>query len=215
MKNSLSKSPFRVPLNPPSFPGNHTPFRLRANGRVKSLIEFSACRVGMDLFLKTVGEDTFVRDKEMMKALIPAAQSLQISVKFGIKLLAQTAALYWSVEHMFCNFDVGMSFFPKNPNFSWLVTRIFLPLLPVSYPLLFPPCPLFSRDKGPDYRLISAAMGPFSRTRGSRQFTRRRKSNLPSHSRYGQRRPVHQRRITKYAITKSGISTRCTPHLGR
>jgi hypothetical protein len=83
----------------------------------------------MDLFLKTVGEDTFVRDKEMMKALIPAAQSLQISVKFGIKLLAQTAALYWSVEHMFCNFDVGMSFFPKIPT-SWLVTASSYPCSP-------------------------------------------------------------------------------------
>lgn len=56
----------------------------------------------------TLEEETFVRGKEMMKALIPAVQSLQISVKFGIKLLAQTAALYWSVEHMFCNFDVGI-----------------------------------------------------------------------------------------------------------
>jgi hypothetical protein len=62
----------------------------------------------MDEVLKTLEEETFVRGKDMMKALIPAAQSLQISVKFGIKLLAQTAALYWSVEHMFCNFDVGI-----------------------------------------------------------------------------------------------------------
>src|SRR2546423_9253482 len=89
----------------------------RANGRIKSLIEFSACPVGIDLVLKTLEEDTFTRGKEMMKALIAAAQSLQISVKFGFKLLAQTAALYWSVEHMFCNFDVGM--FPAG--FSFLV----------------------------------------------------------------------------------------------
>ena len=79
-----------------------------ADDRIKCLIGFNECRIGTDAVLTTLKEDTFVRGKEMMKALIPAAQSLQISVKFGIKLLAQTAALYWSVEHMFCNFDVGI-----------------------------------------------------------------------------------------------------------
>jgi hypothetical protein len=27
----------------------------------------------------------------------------------GMKLVAQTAALFWSVDHVFCNFEVGIS----------------------------------------------------------------------------------------------------------
>ena len=43
----------------------------------------------------------------MIRALVPACISFQIPVKLGVKLVAQTAALFWSVEHVFCNFEVG------------------------------------------------------------------------------------------------------------
>jgi hypothetical protein len=43
----------------------------------------------------------------MSRALVPALHSLQISEKLGLNLLARTAALSWSVEHMICNFDLG------------------------------------------------------------------------------------------------------------
>jgi hypothetical protein len=61
----------------------------------------------IDEILRTLDEDTFPRGPELIRALIPACQSVQISVKLGTKLLARTAALCWSVEHMFCNFDIG------------------------------------------------------------------------------------------------------------
>ena len=53
-------------------------------------------------------DPTFERNPDMIRALVPACVSLQIPVKMGVKLVAQTAALFWSVEHVFCNFEVGM-----------------------------------------------------------------------------------------------------------
>jgi hypothetical protein len=44
----------------------------------------------------------------MIRALVPACISLQIPVKLGVKLVAATAALFWSVEHVFCNFEMGI-----------------------------------------------------------------------------------------------------------
>jgi hypothetical protein len=50
------------------------------------------------------------RTPSMIRALVPACVSFQIPVKLGVKLVAQTAALFWSVDHVFCNFEVGMPF---------------------------------------------------------------------------------------------------------
>jgi hypothetical protein len=58
--------------------------------------------------LRTLNDSTFIRKPEMIRALVPACVSLQIPVKMGMKLVAQTAALFWSVDHVFCNFEVGM-----------------------------------------------------------------------------------------------------------
>src|ERR1700721_778319 len=44
---------------------------------------------------------------EMIRALVPAVISFQIPVKLGVKLVAQTAALFWSIDHVFCNFEAG------------------------------------------------------------------------------------------------------------
>ena len=58
--------------------------------------------------LQTLNDPTFQRKPEMIRALVPACVSLQIPVKMGMKLVAQTAALFWSVDHVFCNFEVGI-----------------------------------------------------------------------------------------------------------
>jgi hypothetical protein len=54
-----------------------------------------------------LNDESFQRVPEMIRVLVPACVSLQISVKMGRKSVTQTAALYWSVEHVFCNFEVG------------------------------------------------------------------------------------------------------------
>ena len=80
-----------------------------SNGRIKSLMGFNGERASSDEIMRTLDEDLSSRGPEFLHTLSLARESLQISVKLGIKLLAQTAALFWSVEHMFCNFDVGIS----------------------------------------------------------------------------------------------------------
>jgi hypothetical protein len=58
--------------------------------------------------MRTLNDASFHRRPEMIRALVPACVSLQIPVKMGMKLVAQTAALFWSVDHVFCNFEVGI-----------------------------------------------------------------------------------------------------------
>jgi hypothetical protein len=78
--------------------------------RVKATVQFFDERVASEEMIKTLNDKSFHRTPEMIRALVPACVSLQIPVKMGMKLVAQTAALFWSVEHVFCNFEVGMSF---------------------------------------------------------------------------------------------------------
>jgi len=80
----------------------------RDYSRIKALMGFYDDKASIDEILRTLDEDTFPRGPELIRALIPACQSIQISVKLGMKLLARTAALRWSVEHMLCNFDIGI-----------------------------------------------------------------------------------------------------------
>jgi hypothetical protein len=75
--------------------------------RVKATVQFSDEKVSSEEMLRTLNDPTFVRKPEMIRALVPACVSLQIPVKMGMKLVAQTAALFWSVDHVFCNFEVG------------------------------------------------------------------------------------------------------------
>jgi len=44
----------------------------------------------------------------MNRALLSSCVTVQIGVTLGLKYLAQTAALSWSVDHMFSNFEVGI-----------------------------------------------------------------------------------------------------------
>lgn len=76
---------------------------------MKATIQFSDEKLSSEEMLRTLNDATFVRKPEMIRALVPACVSLQIPVKMGMKLVAQTAALFWSVEHVFCNFEVGIS----------------------------------------------------------------------------------------------------------
>jgi hypothetical protein len=57
--------------------------------------------------LDTLNADIISRRSEMIRAIVPACISFQIPVKLGVKLVAQTAALFWSLDHVFCNFEAG------------------------------------------------------------------------------------------------------------
>jgi predicted Rossmann-fold nucleotide-binding protein len=75
--------------------------------RIKECIVFEGGRGTVDEIVKAMDMDSLPRGQELLRALIPACEFLQISIKLGAQLLAQTAALFWSVEHMFYNIDVG------------------------------------------------------------------------------------------------------------
>jgi len=89
--------------------------------RVKATVQFFDERIGTEEMMKMLNDKSFHRVPEMIRALVPACVSLQIPVKMGMKLVAQTAALFWSVEHVFCNFEVGISC-----RLSWLIVALFL-----------------------------------------------------------------------------------------
>jgi hypothetical protein len=55
------------------------------------------------------------RSQNMLRAINPATMQLQIPIKMGIKLVARTAALIWSVEHVLCATETGT--FPSLPLF--------------------------------------------------------------------------------------------------
>jgi hypothetical protein len=74
-------------------------------------VQFCDERVSSDEMMKLLNDTSFRRTPEMIRALVPACVSLQIPVKMGMKLVAQTAALFWSVDHVFCNFEVGRFLF--------------------------------------------------------------------------------------------------------
>jgi len=83
--------------------------------RIKATVQFFDERISSEEIIKMLNDESFQRVPEMVRVLVPAYVSLQISVKMGRKLLAQTAALFWSVEQVFCNFEVGNIplFFPS------------------------------------------------------------------------------------------------------
>ena len=76
-----------------------------ADYRIKAKLRVSE-KDCVEEIVKTLNEDKFERKPEMIRALIPACVSFQIPVKLGVKLVAQTAALFWSVEHVLSNFEV-------------------------------------------------------------------------------------------------------------
>ena len=76
--------------------------------RVKATVQFMDDKISSEEMLRTLNDPTFHRCPKLIRALVPACVSLQIPVKMGVKLVAQTAALFWSVEHVFCNFEVAL-----------------------------------------------------------------------------------------------------------
>jgi Fungal specific transcription factor domain len=77
--------------------------------RIKATVQFCDERVSSNEIMEHINDESFRRAPQFIRALVPACVSLQIPVKMGMKLVAQTAALFWSVDHVFCNFEVGMS----------------------------------------------------------------------------------------------------------
>lgn len=75
---------------------------------MKATVQFCDERVSSEEMIKLLNDENFRRFPEMIRSLVPACVSLQIPVKMGMKLVAQTAALFWSVDHVFCNFEVGI-----------------------------------------------------------------------------------------------------------
>jgi hypothetical protein len=49
------------------------------------------------------------RTEDMLRAIRPATLQLQIPIKMGIKLVARTASLIWSVEHVLCATETGIT----------------------------------------------------------------------------------------------------------
>jgi hypothetical protein len=78
---------------------------------VKATVQFFDERVSSEEIIKMLNDKSFHREPEIIRALVSACVSLQIFVKLGMKLVSQTAYLFWSLEHVLCNFEVGMSFF--------------------------------------------------------------------------------------------------------
>ena len=50
----------------------------------------------------------WVRNQEMIRAVMPAILQLQIPIKMGVKLVARTAAVIWSVDHILCAIESGI-----------------------------------------------------------------------------------------------------------
>lgn len=59
---------------------------------------------------ETVSGSGWVRNEDMMRAITPAILQLQIPIKMGVKLVARTAALNWSVEHFLSAMESGILF---------------------------------------------------------------------------------------------------------
>jgi len=80
----------------------------RDYSRVKASFRF----LDVDRIIPIMAEDVsgtgWVRNQEMMRAVMPATLQLQIPIKMGIKLVARTAALIWSVEHVLCATESGI-----------------------------------------------------------------------------------------------------------
>lgn len=91
---------------------------------MKATVQFFNERIGTEEMIKMLNDSSFRRVPEMIRALVPACVSLQIPVKMGMKLVAQTAALFWSVEHVFCAFEVGIFPSLSEPNSSVILVSM-------------------------------------------------------------------------------------------
>ena len=76
-------------------------------GRVKATVQFFDERILSEEMIKLLNDESFQRVPEMTRVLVAACVSLQVSIKMRKRMVAHTAALFWSVEQVFCNFEVG------------------------------------------------------------------------------------------------------------
>ena len=56
-----------------------------------------------------VKEDNLEPGPGMIRALVSACVSIQNPVKLGVKFVMRTAALTWSLDQIFFNFEVGIT----------------------------------------------------------------------------------------------------------
>jgi hypothetical protein len=80
--------------------------KIVADYRIKSKLRLGVADCVQEI-ISTLEMGPLRRTPEMIRGLVPACISFQIPVKLGVKLVAATAALFWSVEHVFCNFELG------------------------------------------------------------------------------------------------------------
>ena len=71
------------------------------------MVHFSDHETCCEEILRTVREEPLQHTNGVARALVSACVSIQIPVKLGVKFVMQTAAMTWSVDHMFCNFEIG------------------------------------------------------------------------------------------------------------
>jgi len=76
--------------------------------RITSLIHFSDEKTCCDRILEMVKEENLEQGPGMIRALVCACVSIQTPVKLGVRFVMQTAALTWSLDQLFCNFEVGI-----------------------------------------------------------------------------------------------------------
>lgn len=75
--------------------------------RIKAFFKLGSPERCRNEVLRSLGGMDLSERADMIRALVPAVISFQIPVKLGVKLVAQTAALFWSLDHVFCNFEAG------------------------------------------------------------------------------------------------------------
>ena len=83
----------------------------RDYSRVKASFRFLDIERIIPVMVEECSGNGWVRNQDMMRAVMPATLQLQIPIKMGIKLVARTAALIWSVEHVLCATESGISLF--------------------------------------------------------------------------------------------------------
>jgi hypothetical protein len=81
----------------------------RDYSRVKASFRFLDVNRIIPVMAEDVSGSGWVRNDDMMRAIMPAILQLQIPIKMGMKLVARTAALIWSVEHALCAMESGIS----------------------------------------------------------------------------------------------------------
>jgi hypothetical protein len=75
------------------------------------MVHFSDEKTCCREILSMAREEPLQHTSGVIRALISACVSIQIPVKLGVKFVMQTAAMTWSVDHMFCNFEIGITVF--------------------------------------------------------------------------------------------------------